>query len=116
MQRRNFLKQSGLLAAGAFALNSSDLFANSNSKIIKTFGVQLYSVRDVLPKDPKGVMTQLAQMGYKQFESYGGAKGFLWGMTPKKSKLFGRYRCKNGQYTLQLYRRNQKTRGVEKEY
>ncbi|MDI9863545.1 sugar phosphate isomerase/epimerase [Flectobacillus sp. DC10W] len=88
MQRRNFLKQSGLLAAGAFALNSSDLFANSNSKIIKTFGVQLYSVRDVLPKDPKGVMTQLAQMGYKQFESYGGAKGFLWGMTPKEIKTF----------------------------
>ena len=55
---------------------------------IKTYGLQLYSVRDVLPKDPKGVMTQLAQMGYKQFESYQGDKGFLWGMQPAEAKSF----------------------------
>ncbi|QKZ13043.1 sugar phosphate isomerase/epimerase family protein [Spirosoma sp. KUDC1026] len=88
MQRRNFLKQSGLMAAGAFTLSQTDLLARPLAKTIDPFGVQLYSVRDVLPKDPKGIMTQLAQMGYKQFESYEGPQGFLWGMTPKDSKSF----------------------------
>ncbi|MCK8493110.1 sugar phosphate isomerase/epimerase [Spirosoma sp. RP8] len=88
MQRRSFLKQSGLLAAGAVAFSQAELFANAPAKAINPFGVQLYSVRDVLPSDPKGIMTQLAQMGYKQFESFGGAKGFLWGMEPKEIKSF----------------------------
>lgn len=88
MQRRSFLKQSSLLAAGAFTLNQTNLLANAPAKTIDPFGVQLYSVRDVLPKDPKGIMTQLAEMGYKQFESYSGAQGFLWGMQPKEIKSF----------------------------
>ncbi|QJW89555.1 sugar phosphate isomerase/epimerase [Spirosoma taeanense] len=88
MQRRSFLKQSGMLAAGAFALSQPDLLAGAPTKTINPFGVQLYSVRDLLPKDPKGIMTQLAKMGYKQFESYGGPQGFLWGMQPKEIKSF----------------------------
>lgn len=88
MQRRNFLKQSGLLTAGAFTLSQTDLLASALAKTIDPFGVQLYSVRDVIPKDPKGIMTQLAQMGYKQFESYSGPQGFLWGMQPKEINSF----------------------------
>lgn len=88
MQRRSFLKQSGLLTAGTFALNQADLLAGAPRKSINPFGVQLYSARDIMPKDPKGVMTQLAQMGYKQFESYSGPQGFLWGMEPKEMKSF----------------------------
>ncbi|WP_018619079.1 sugar phosphate isomerase/epimerase family protein [Spirosoma luteum] len=93
MQRRHFLKQSGLLTAGAFALSQSistaaDLLSGEFAKTISPFGVQLYSTRDVLPKDPKGIMTQLAEMGYKQFESYSGPQGFLWGMEPKEIKSF----------------------------
>lgn len=88
MQRRSFLKQSGLLTAGALSLSQLDVFANAPQKAINPFGVQLYSTRDILPKDPKGVMTQLAQMGYKQFESYSGPQGFLWGMEPKEMKSF----------------------------
>jgi sugar phosphate isomerase/epimerase len=88
MQRRSFLKQSGLLTAGALSLSQLDVFANAPQKAINPFGVQLYSTRDILPKDPKGVMKQLAQMGYKQFESYSGPQGFLWGMEPKEMKSF----------------------------
>lgn len=84
LNRREFLKQAGALAAGSLALSHTDLMAGT----FKTFGVQLYSVRDLIPKDPKGVMTQLAQMGYKQFESYSGPQGFLWGMQPKEIKSF----------------------------
>lgn len=88
MQRRDFLKQSSLLTAGAFALDQATLLAGAPQKTISPFGVQLYSVRDVIPKDPKGIMTQLAEMGYKQFESYSGPQGFLWGMQPKEIKSF----------------------------
>lgn len=88
MQRRSFLKQSGLLSAGALTLTATDLLANTPQKAINPFGVQLYSARDILPNDSKGVMTQLAQMGYKQFESYSGPQGFLWGMEPKAMKSF----------------------------
>ncbi|GAB2545504.1 sugar phosphate isomerase/epimerase family protein [Spirosoma aerophilum] len=88
MQRRSFLKQSGLLTAGALTLSQTNLLANAPAKLINPFGVQLYSARDVLPKDPKGIMTQLANMGYKQFESFSGAQGFLWGLEPKEMKSF----------------------------
>lgn len=88
MQRRDFIRQSTLLTAGAFALSQTDLLAHAPAKTISPFGVQLYSVRDIIGNDPKGVMTQLAQMGYKQFESYSGPQGFLWGMTPADMKSF----------------------------
>ncbi|MBC9797252.1 sugar phosphate isomerase/epimerase family protein [Sinomicrobium weinanense] len=89
MKRRDFVKNTGLLTAGAFAMGHTGLAANIlKDKTINPFGVQLYSVRDVLPKDPKGVMGQLAAMGYKQFESYSGKEGFLWGLSPKEMKTF----------------------------
>ncbi|WP_026350681.1 sugar phosphate isomerase/epimerase family protein [Dyadobacter beijingensis] len=88
MERREFLKKSGFLAAGALSLNAWNAFANAPKKLIDPFGVQLFSVRDLLPADPKGVMEKLAKMGYKQFESFAGAKGFLWGMEPKEIKSF----------------------------
>lgn len=87
--RRNFLKQAGALTTGAIALGQSELFAaGAPSGTFKNFGAQLYSVREDIPKDPKGVMTQLAKMGYTQFESYSGPQGFLWGMQPKEIKSF----------------------------
>ncbi len=36
------------------------------------FGLQLYTLRDDLPKDPKGVLKQVAGFGYKQIEGYEG--------------------------------------------
>jgi len=88
MQRRDFLKKSGLLTASALSANSLYSLASAPEKVINPFGVQLYSVRDILPQDPKGVMEKLAKMGYKQFESYAGSDGFLWGMKPKEMKSF----------------------------
>ena len=88
MERREFLKKSGFLATGALSVNTLSALAIAPEKIIDPFGVQLFSVRSLLPDDPKGVMTKLAKMGYKQFESFSGAKGFLWGMEPKEMKSF----------------------------
>ncbi|MEZ4904510.1 MAG: sugar phosphate isomerase/epimerase [Spirosomataceae bacterium] len=83
MNRREFIKQSAVLSAAFVATPS--LFIEA--KPLKKFGIQLYSVRDLMPKDAKGTMKQLAEMGYTQFESYGGPD-FLWGMTPKECKAF----------------------------
>jgi sugar phosphate isomerase/epimerase len=51
-----------------------------SANINKNFGIQLYTLRDDLPKDPKGVLTQLAGFGYKQVESFEGKQGMFWGM------------------------------------
>lgn len=82
------MKSSGIIAGGAVGLNSLEVLARTPKKLIDPFGVQLFSVRSLLPKDPKGVMTELAKMGYKQFESFDGPSGFLWGMEPKEIKTF----------------------------
>lgn len=83
MNRRDFILQTSALAATTLLLNPFEVEA----KKLKRFGVQLYSVRDQMPKDAKGTMKKLANMGYKQFESYGGPD-FLWGMSSKEAKIF----------------------------
>ncbi len=44
------------------------------------FGIQLYTLRDIIVDDPEGVLRQLAEFGYKQIESYAGPMGIYWGM------------------------------------
>jgi|SRR5215203_483909 len=83
MKRREFLQTTGIAASGVFL--SSYLPACKSvagSKDVKdNFGLQLYTLRDVLPKDPKGVLKQVASFGYKQIESYEHDKlGIFWGM------------------------------------
>ncbi|GAB3182313.1 sugar phosphate isomerase/epimerase [Telluribacter humicola] len=48
----------------------------------------MYSVRDLIGKDPKGVIKQLADLGYKKVESYQGDQGVFWGMSPKEFKAY----------------------------
>jgi sugar phosphate isomerase/epimerase len=84
LNRRDFIKNTAALSAALVLANSEE----TEAKKLKKFGVQLYSVRDLMPKDAKGTMSQLAAMGYKQFESYAGEQGFLWGMSGKEAKSF----------------------------
>lgn len=83
--RRKFLKQTAGIGSGlaiASVLGTS-LFDNDffeERKKLKAFGLQLYTLRDDLPKDPKGVLQQVASFGYKQIESYEGKDGMFWGM------------------------------------
>jgi len=81
--RRKFLQATGLFTAGAM-LSANELFASKAA--LKNFGLQLWSVRDDLAKDPKGVLKQVASFGYKQIESFEGAKGMFWGMSPAEFK------------------------------
>ena len=91
-QRRDFLRLSALLGAGvalspvAGSLTGCSPVAKAQSNINKEFGLQLYTLRDDLPKDPKGVLSQVASMGYKQLEGYEGPKGMFWGMSNTEFK------------------------------
>ena len=63
--RRNFLKQSALLTTG-LAFNPSELLKNPQK-----IGIQLYSLRDDISKDVKGVIEKVAAAGYKEVETFG---------------------------------------------
>jgi len=82
MNRRHFVKQSSLLAAGAA------LGLNNCAKPVGEFGIQLYTLRDIIGKDPKGVLKSLASFGYKQAEGYEGPMGLFWGMGHKEFKSY----------------------------
>ncbi len=77
--RRSFLKSSALLASGAAVGNLPFLLSCNNANSgISPFGLQLYTLRDVIVDDPKGVLRQVAGFGYQQIESYEGPLGMFW--------------------------------------
>ena len=84
--RRAFIKNNGLLLTGAM-LFSSDLIAAKKKK--KITGIQLYSVRDDMKKDPSGTLKKLADMGYKYVEhaNYVDRKFYGWNAKEFKKVL-----------------------------
>ncbi len=105
VNRRNFLRQTGLIAATPLIASelwsctpsskteekSSDSTATSSiisEPSVKEFGLQLWTVKEDLAKDTKGVLKSLASYGYKQIESFQGDKGVFWGMTAKDFKSY----------------------------
>ncbi|TVR28872.1 MAG: sugar phosphate isomerase/epimerase [Balneolaceae bacterium] len=79
--RKTFLKTSGILMSGA-ALGTLPFLSSCASPEPETspFGLQLYTLRDVIADDPEAVLRQIAEFGYKQIESYAGPMGIYWGM------------------------------------
>lgn len=88
MKRNEFLKLSGGLALAGLASKSGFASFTGEAAKLKNFGIQLWSVRDDLAKDPKGVLKQLASYGYKQIESFEGGKGIFWGMSNTEFKSY----------------------------
>ena len=90
--RRKFIQLSGGATAGlALSSMAGVSFLSScdeDAKKIKKFGLQLYTLRDDMPKDPLGVLKQVAGFGYKQIESYEGAQGMFWGMSHTDFKKY----------------------------
>lgn len=60
--RRDFLARTAALASLSTAL-VADPLKRSN------LGVELYTVRELLPKDPAGVLKQIKEMGYAEVEA-----------------------------------------------
>ena len=89
--RKQFLKTAATgiaITAVTGKLLGSTSSAFGNSMKLKEFGLQLYTVRDLMPKDPKGVLKQVAAMGYKQVESFEGSMGMFWGMKNTEFKKY----------------------------
>jgi sugar phosphate isomerase/epimerase len=72
--RRSFLQQS-LTFMGAAYLDPLSAF-KSNTMI----GVQLYTLRNEIFKDPKAVLKQVAALGYTDVETFGYADGKWFGL------------------------------------
>jgi sugar phosphate isomerase/epimerase len=75
--RRSFLKSSAVLGAGLVA--APNLFAAKKQYI----GVQLYTVRDAMAKDPAATLAKVAGVGFNSVEcaTYTGTQKF-YGMEP----------------------------------
>jgi sugar phosphate isomerase/epimerase len=93
IQRRKFLKTASVFTSGVLLTGFSSRLAGCasskvNAAINDNYGLQLYTLRDDLPKDPQGVLKQVASFGYKQLEGYEGAQGIYWGMKHTEFKKF----------------------------
>jgi len=105
LNRRKFIGAAGAMAAGSLILpnwactngNAGDGGEKADSTAVDAaavtgslaaFGLQLYTLRDDMPKDPKGILKKVADMGYTQIEGYEGDLGLFWGMTNKEMKTY----------------------------
>jgi sugar phosphate isomerase/epimerase len=96
ISRRTFLKTASATIGGVVALKSAPwLMANA---LGLPLGLQLYSVRDVLPKDYDGTLRQLAAIGYREVE----AAGFFnhTALEVKESMNRAGLRCVSSHYPL----------------
>lgn len=81
--RRTFIKNTSLTIAAISVANTS-LFANPLKGEIT--GLQLYSVRDAMKKDPLGTLEKLAKQGYKYVEHANYVDRKFYGYEPKEFK------------------------------
>jgi sugar phosphate isomerase/epimerase len=81
ISRKQFLKTSAL-ALTLPMLSKVDVFA----KPIKNVGLQLYTLRSELAKDVEGTLKRVAEIGYKEVETFGYAGGKFFGKTPTEFK------------------------------
>ncbi|HZJ19149.1 MAG TPA: sugar phosphate isomerase/epimerase [Pricia sp.] len=81
--RRNFLLQSGALAASTLIMPSFNL---APYKPEKNLGVQLYTFRNEMDADALGTLKNIASIGIKKIESARSGKGHYYGFKPKEMK------------------------------
>ncbi len=101
LNRRNFIHKAGIFAAtplvfsellackGKASAENADSLSTinpSNTKGLEVFGIQLWTVKEDMAKDPKGTLKALADYGFKQIESCDVGKGIFWGLTASEFK------------------------------
>jgi sugar phosphate isomerase/epimerase len=80
--RRDFLKISGAAALGSLVLsNKANAFFYKKKHAI---GVQLFTFFNVIDNDPRGTLSKVAAIGYREIESAFSKKGGYYGMKPKE--------------------------------
>lgn len=93
--RRQFIRNAGLLSLSPLLLSmgckSTKSTVNEAMKAgftLDDFGIQLWTVRDFMSKDPKKTLADLSAYGYNHIESFQGDQGIFWGMKGKEFKAF----------------------------
>lgn len=78
MNRRKFLRQTALGGTGLLMAKNS-LMALPFDKEMTSFGVQLYTLRDILFKNPQQVLEQVGALGYNHVELFAYSEGKYFG-------------------------------------
>jgi len=97
--RRKFIQLASTLAAGSLLLPSIGCGAGAEKATkavvdsvvkpsIDKFGIQLWTLRDVISDDPKATLKALADYGYRQIESFDGKEGMWFDMGHKEFKKY----------------------------
>src|ERR1700759_5326205 len=84
--RRKFIKHSSIAIAGASIISNKIFSATNASDHI--VGIQLYTVRDDMKKDPAATLKQLAAIGYTHVEHAGYGDRKFYGYSPADFKKF----------------------------
>ncbi len=95
--RRNFVKQSALVVA-AIPFVNSELLASSRPS--RKTGLALYTIRDLMDKDPASSLAAAAAVGYDWVEAAGYSDGKFYGLKPKE---FGKLVKKSGMVLLSTH-------------
>ena len=100
IKRSEFIKQSLLMSAGTAFLagtslatltgcsSSNESSDNTLASSSRPFGIQLWSVRDVIGNDIEGTLKMLSEYGYRQIETYDSQLGMFWGMGHQGFKTY----------------------------
>lgn len=100
--RRNFIINTSLAATAVLALPSLAFSMNK-----KEIGLQLYTLREELPKNVKETLEKVAASGYTTVETYGfSIKDQFWGLSPVELKKIlddNKLKAVSGHYNLGSY-------------
>lgn len=103
MKRRQFIQTSSAAAVSLLTLPSFMKAPKGRNSI----GLQLYTLKDVITKDTKGVLSKVAEFGYREIETYSYSAGKIFGM---EFKDFGKFcndlgmKVVSGHYGMDLVR------------
>src|SRR5690349_989578 len=112
MKRREFIQTASFAAVGMLSLPSFMAAAKKQ----KGIGLQLYTLRDTIGNDPKGVLQKVASFGYKELEAYSYRDGKIFGMDYTE---FNKYvkglgmKVNSGHYGLDLIKGDTWKKAVE---
>lgn len=97
--RRNFVQHAAAIAAGSMILpacGQSQKVSEAKEAVAEViakgsldkYGIQLYTLRDDIVKDPKGIIKRVSELGFDQIEGFEGKQGLWWDMAPKDFKSY----------------------------
>lgn len=99
--RRDFLRSSAMITAGAMVAPSVISCGGGAKATKKEIGIQIYTIREQLTADLEGSMKKLAAIGYNSIEAAGFAKsGAGYQFYGKSPKDYSKMLADNGQFLL----------------